>query len=314
MWTTKSPAVASGAVVLFAIAAAGCSDDASNSSTRGAATADSTSPSGDVVTESNGRAQQPDSAGPSDSRMIGFRDRKDLFESLPSDAVSIEESDGQKAMRWDIAYVKNQHRACTKDVKAGITSGATLMRFKVRSSGNGDLWVQVNEASGEGYYQVISVGAEWKAISLKLADLKLNEDKVENRQLDVGQIAKLLVVDAAGLGGKTGKRTVWFADWEFVANESVSADDGLRAPSKQNDVGGSTGLIAQRTAEKSEAPPTFDSIQLQAKVDSVLPTEDEERWLRIGWQPNLMLARQQSQRIGKPMLIWIMDGNVLGCT
>ncbi len=53
---------------------------------------------------------------------------------------------------------------------------------------------------------------------------------------------------------------------------------------------------------------------LQDKVDSVLPKEEEERWLRIPWQPNLMRARAESQRTGKPMLIWIMDGNVLGCT
>ncbi len=53
---------------------------------------------------------------------------------------------------------------------------------------------------------------------------------------------------------------------------------------------------------------------LEEKVDSVLPNTEEERWLRIPWQPNLMLARAESQRTGKPMLIWIMDGNVRGCT
>lgn len=57
-----------------------------------------------------------------------------------------------------------------------------------------------------------------------------------------------------------------------------------------------------------------DSKELQRKIASVLPKPDEQRWLRIPWQPNLMRARLESQRVGKPMLFWIMDGNVLGCT
>lgn len=53
---------------------------------------------------------------------------------------------------------------------------------------------------------------------------------------------------------------------------------------------------------------------LDQKIDSVLPKPEEERWLRINWQSNIMKARLESQHAGKPMLIWVMDGNVLGCT
>ncbi len=56
------------------------------------------------------------------------------------------------------------------------------------------------------------------------------------------------------------------------------------------------------------------SPDLEKKIQSVLPQEKEERWLRIPWEPNLMRARVEAQRVGKPVLIWIMDGNVLGCT
>lgn len=54
--------------------------------------------------------------------------------------------------------------------------------------------------------------------------------------------------------------------------------------------------------------------ELDKKVAAVLPKPDEERWLGIGWEPNLVKARAESQRAGKPLFIWIMDGNVLGCT
>lgn len=53
---------------------------------------------------------------------------------------------------------------------------------------------------------------------------------------------------------------------------------------------------------------------LDRRIQAVLPTPDEERWLRIPWQPNVMQARLDAQRAGKPMLLWVMDGNVLGCT
>ncbi len=53
---------------------------------------------------------------------------------------------------------------------------------------------------------------------------------------------------------------------------------------------------------------------LDRRVESVLPKADEERWLAIPWQQNLWQARLDSQRTGRPMLIWVMDGNVLGCT
>jgi len=54
--------------------------------------------------------------------------------------------------------------------------------------------------------------------------------------------------------------------------------------------------------------------ELDRKVESVLPQASEERWLRIPWQLNLAKARAESQRAGKPLLLWVMDGHVLGCT
>ena len=53
---------------------------------------------------------------------------------------------------------------------------------------------------------------------------------------------------------------------------------------------------------------------LDRKVAALLPKEGEDRWMEIGWEPNLVKARAEAQRQGKPLLLWIMDGNVLGCT
>jgi len=59
---------------------------------------------------------------------------------------------------------------------------------------------------------------------------------------------------------------------------------------------------------------TGGSRVLDQQVASVLPKPDEERWLTIPWRTNLMKARAESQRAGKPLFLWIMNGNPLGCT
>lgn len=53
---------------------------------------------------------------------------------------------------------------------------------------------------------------------------------------------------------------------------------------------------------------------LTQKMQTVLPTEAEERWLQIPWRTNLMRARQEAQQQRKPLFLWIMNGHPLGCT
>lgn len=52
---------------------------------------------------------------------------------------------------------------------------------------------------------------------------------------------------------------------------------------------------------------------LEEKVRSVLPTAAEDRWLQIPWRADLAAARAEAQRAGKPLYLWVMDGNPLGC-
>jgi hypothetical protein len=52
---------------------------------------------------------------------------------------------------------------------------------------------------------------------------------------------------------------------------------------------------------------------LDDKIASVIPTAAEDRYLSIPWRQNLMQARDEAQRIGKPLFLWIMNGHPLGC-
>jgi hypothetical protein len=46
---------------------------------------------------------------------------------------------------------------------------------------------------------------------------------------------------------------------------------------------------------------------------AIKPGPAEARWLQIPWQTSLAAARQKAAAEGKPILLWEMDGNPLGC-
>ena len=53
---------------------------------------------------------------------------------------------------------------------------------------------------------------------------------------------------------------------------------------------------------------------LDEKIAPLLPKPDEERWLQIPWRSDFAVARAEANREGKPIFLWMMDGNPLGCT
>ncbi len=55
-------------------------------------------------------------------------------------------------------------------------------------------------------------------------------------------------------------------------------------------------------------------IALDRSIAAVLPTQQEEKWRMIPWRLNLMAARLEAQRDGKPLFLWIMNGHPMGCT
>jgi hypothetical protein len=46
----------------------------------------------------------------------------------------------------------------------------------------------------------------------------------------------------------------------------------------------------------------------------IKPRPDEQKWLQVPWQSSLWAARKKAAAEGKPILLWEMDGNPLGCT
>ena len=57
------------------------------------------------------------------------------------------------------------------------------------------------------------------------------------------------------------------------------------------------------------APRQFPEIHALIK-----PARGEEKWTQIPWLTSLWEARRQAAALGKPILLWEMDGHPLGCT
>jgi len=46
----------------------------------------------------------------------------------------------------------------------------------------------------------------------------------------------------------------------------------------------------------------------------IKPSPNEDKWAQIPWKISLWEARKEAARLGKPILLWEMDGHPLGCT
>jgi hypothetical protein len=68
-------------------------------------------------------------------------------------------------------------------------------------------------------------------------------------------------------------------------------------------------LVAVAGAAEPITPQTFEELRA-----AIRPHKEEGAWARIPWLTSLWEARQRAAAAGKPILLWEMDGNPLGCT
>jgi hypothetical protein len=54
-----------------------------------------------------------------------------------------------------------------------------------------------------------------------------------------------------------------------------------------------------------------------SEIDSlktlIKPRAEETRWEEIPWMVDLWEARKKAAQTGKPLMLWEMDGNPMGC-
>jgi len=77
------------------------------------------------------------------------------------------------------------------------------------------------------------------------------------------------------------------------------AQDGAKEPN----------VTATITAVQHPATPTF-----RDTIAYVRPKPEESKWLEIPWQTDLWEGRRLAMAEEKPIFLWAMNGNPLGCT
>lgn len=80
----------------------------------------------------------------------------------------------------------------------------------------------------------------------------------------------------------------------------------------------STGLLialAPTTSLAQEHTSYVPDAQNFAKwVEFISPSRDELAFERIGWRNQFWPAVQEAKKLGRPILLWTMNGHPLGCT
>ena len=66
--------------------------------------------------------------------------------------------------------------------------------------------------------------------------------------------------------------------------------------------------------EKTLTDLTLDATTFREFEAFIRPEADELRWRAIPWLSDLREATKQAAEQGKPVFLWTMNGNPLGCT
>ncbi len=66
--------------------------------------------------------------------------------------------------------------------------------------------------------------------------------------------------------------------------------------------------MAGRIPQWKPGPETMESLS-----SLIRSTPEEVRWTEIGWETDLWAARLRAAAVRRPLFIWAMNGNPLGC-
>ncbi len=73
-------------------------------------------------------------------------------------------------------------------------------------------------------------------------------------------------------------------------------------------------MVISTAGTVANEAPTPNRENFRELLAAIRPTPDEVRWQDIPWQTDLRTACQLAAEQGKPVFLWTMNGNPLGCT
>ncbi len=72
-------------------------------------------------------------------------------------------------------------------------------------------------------------------------------------------------------------------------------------------------LLASCVVGRAQAIPDISPTEF-SELREVLVPHGQEKWQTIPWKITLLEARDLAMKSGKPVFMWSMNGNPLGCT
>ena len=73
-------------------------------------------------------------------------------------------------------------------------------------------------------------------------------------------------------------------------------------------------LVAAAVAVHADpAKPALGDAEYTSALKAIRPAPGEDRFAKIPWLTSLWEARKVAAKVGKPILLWEMDGHPLGC-
>ena len=100
----------------------------------------------------------------------------------------------------------------------------------------------------------------------------------------------------------------------FTVGEAVAQDDSPEARRLARLFEKVVPRALVKSDVRPEAKPLKNEASLSELIAPLLPSEKENKWLRIPWRTDLLAARREASKQGKPIFMWLMDGDPLGCT
>ena len=122
----------------------------------------------------------------------------------------------------------------------------------------------------------------------------------------IGATAAVVALLALGIGAYLKKDGAALTPPQTVATDSLLTVSEIAQISSEDEVALSAPSFEVETSLISKA--------LRERIEPLLPTEEENRFRLIPWRTDLLRARREANEKGKPIFMWLMAGNPLGCT
>jgi hypothetical protein len=74
------------------------------------------------------------------------------------------------------------------------------------------------------------------------------------------------------------------------------------------------GVLKPGEVAAPPAVPVLTDETIRKWIDFIRPSDDDNRWERLEWRTELGAAVEEARALGRPILLWAMNGHPLGCT